>query len=82
VFSFSRAGYFNATKPFELIEYIINENSYLVWRIVIDNFKYLLNILHSTDTFETFKSYLLKLFTKMYIKLHEEEEEDVGASDM
>ena len=65
-----------------MIEYLKNENSYLVWRIAIDNFKYLLNILHSTDSFETFKSYLMNFFNKMYVKLHEEEEEDVGAADM
>ena len=60
VFSFSRAGYFSITKPFELIEYFKKETSYIVWKIIIDNFKYMMNILHSTKFFEEFRQYLLK----------------------
>ena len=60
VFSFSRAGYINLTKQFELYEYLQNENNFLVLKVILNNLKFLFNIFHSTDVLESYKSYLLK----------------------
>ena len=65
VFSLCRAGYLSVTKPFELIKYFQNEYSYIVWNIIIDNFRYILNILHSTDIFESFQHYMLEIIKPM-----------------
>jgi hypothetical protein len=61
IFSFSRAGYINITKQFELYQYLKNENNYIIWKIVLNNFKFLCNIFHSTDVFQIYKSYLLNI---------------------
>ena len=56
----------NAAKPFELIEYLANEDSYLVWSVAIDNLNYILNVLHSTDIYENFKKFLLDSIIPKY----------------
>lgn len=72
----------NVTKPFELSEYLKNENSHIIWRIVIANLKYYSSCLHSTDSFDAFNSYLVKYFDNLYAKLLKEEEEDSDSTDL
>ena len=82
VFCLARAGYLNVTKPFELMDYLVNENANIAWKVVIDNLKYFIDILQSSEILKDFQAYLVEFINPIYKKFHEEENEDDDGANM
>ena len=73
MFSFSRNGNLDVTKPFELFDYLKNESDILLWRIIISHLKELTNMLQSTNTYREFKNFLLQIFKSVYLNFKADE---------
>jgi hypothetical protein len=73
MFSFSRNGILDVTKPFELFDYLKNESDILLWRMIVSHLKEMTNMLQSTDTYREFKTFLLHVLKSVYLNFKADE---------
>lgn len=69
VFSLAQANKIRATKPFEIVRYIVNEDEYLPWSALLDRLAFYINIIESTEVFGELRQYLIDLIKPVYSKL-------------
>ena len=65
----ARAGVIGTTAMLRLFASYVNENSYTVWESLTHNLTTLGRLLSSTDYYEDFKKYAVKLFTPTAVRL-------------
>ena len=63
-FALSRAGLLPYKITLDLSLYMVNEDEYIPWQTVIDNWKFLENRLQSKPIYTKFKNVQLKLINK------------------
>ena len=66
IFSFAENGRIEVTKPFELVVYLVKETEYVPWLVAIERIRYILDMLESSDYYQSLLDYLLRLVKPIY----------------
>lgn len=71
-FSLAMAGYLNYSDVFQFTKYMSKERHYLPWRVLLSNFKYVTQMLHTTSAYGLFQVRCSRFRYKRweYIQLH------------
>lgn len=65
-FSLAMAGYLNYSDVFQFTKYMSKERHYLPWRVLLSNFKYVTQMLHTTSAYGLFQNYMLQLIGPVF----------------
>ena len=68
-FSLAQANKLSPIKPFELINYLNNENEYLPWSTFVNGLNFYIDMLGSTDSYGDFIAYISNVIQPIYNKL-------------
>lgn len=69
LFSLAQANKIRATKPFELIQFVVNEDAYVTWSALLDRLGFYINVIESTEVYGELRNYLIQLIRPIYSKL-------------
>ena len=72
-FAFSEAGLVDSEKPFEIIQYLPQENDELVWLGFFNRVSFFYNMFVATSAYGDFEIYMSSLIKPFYNKLDWEE---------
>jgi aminopeptidase N len=68
-FGLAQANKLDPIKPFELINYLNNENEYLPWSTFVSGLNFYIDMLGSTDSYGDFVSFISSVIQPIYDKL-------------
>lgn len=69
IFSLAQANKIRPTRPFELAEYMVNEDEHLPWSALIDRLSFYINLIESTEVYGELRNYLIELIRPIYSRL-------------